>query len=88
MAFITGSRHAFHQRAALRRLYGNIHGGSIICSTAESTESYWQPVPANGFVEVHVSRHRTQTHTPFESGVQEVSVDGFVREHAHMITKN
>ena len=48
-----------------------------------STESYWQPVPANGFVEVHVSKHRTQTHTPFESGVQEVSVDGFVREHAH-----
>lgn len=29
------------------------------------TESYWQPVPANGFVEVHVSRHRHQTVNPF-----------------------
>ena len=47
------------------------------------SESYWQPVPANGFVEVHVSRHRTQTDTPFESGIQEVAVDSFVREHAH-----
>ncbi|MEM7404259.1 MAG: cupin domain-containing protein [Pseudomonadota bacterium] len=46
-------------------------------------ESYWQPVPANGFVEVHVSRHRTQTLTPFESGIQEVAPGSFVREHAH-----
>ena len=46
-------------------------------------ESYWQPVPANGFVEVHVSRHRNATHTPFESGVQEVAPGGRVREHAH-----
>lgn len=46
-------------------------------------ESYWQPVPANGFVEVHVSRHRTETHTSFESGVQEVAPGGHVREHAH-----
>jgi quercetin dioxygenase-like cupin family protein len=46
-------------------------------------ESYWQPVPANGFVEVHVSRHRTQTATSFESGIQEVATGSFVREHAH-----
>ena len=46
-------------------------------------ESYWQPVPANGFVEIHVSRHRNPTHTPFESGVQEVAPGGRVREHAH-----
>ena len=48
-----------------------------------TAESYWQPVPASGFVEVHVSKHRTQTQTQFESGVQEVAVDGHVREHAH-----
>ena len=46
-------------------------------------EAYWQPVPANGYVEVHVSRHRTVTDTPFESGTQEVAPGGFVREHAH-----
>lgn len=48
-----------------------------------AAESHWQPVPANGFVEVHVSRHRTATHTPFESGLQEVAPGGHVREHAH-----
>ncbi len=46
-------------------------------------ESYWQPVPANGFVEVHVSRHRHQTVNPFESGIQEVAPGSSVREHAH-----
>lgn len=48
-----------------------------------ASESYWQPVPANGFVEVHVSHHRHQTITPFESGIQEVAPGSFVREHAH-----
>ena len=48
-----------------------------------AAESHWQPVPANGFVEVHVSRHRVATHTPFESGLQEVAAGGHVREHAH-----
>ena len=46
-------------------------------------ESYWQPVPANGFVEGHVSHHRHPTITPFESGIQEVAPGGRVREHAH-----
>lgn len=46
-------------------------------------ESYWQPVPANGFVEIHVSPKSTQTITPFESGVQEVAPGCRVREHAH-----
>ena len=46
-------------------------------------EAYWQPVPANGYVEVHVSKHRTTTDTPFESGTQTVAPDSFVREHAH-----
>lgn len=56
--------------------------GSIAVQPGD-TESHWQPVPANGFVEVHVSRHRTATHTPFESGLQEVAPGGRVREHAH-----
>jgi mannose-6-phosphate isomerase-like protein (cupin superfamily) len=55
---------------------------SIVVQPNEA-ESYWQPVPANGFVEVHVSRHRHQTMTPFESGIQEVASGCFVREHAH-----
>jgi quercetin dioxygenase-like cupin family protein len=50
---------------------------------AGSAMSYWQPMPANGHVEVHVSRHHHTTSSPFESGLQEVAVGGRVREHAH-----
>ena len=50
---------------------------------AGETESYWQPVPANGFVEVHVSHRRHATETPFECGIQAVAPGGHVREHAH-----
>ncbi len=56
---------------------------TAIAVQPDEAESYWQPVPANGFVEIHVSRHRDQTITPFESGIQEVSPGGRVREHAH-----
>jgi 2,5-dioxopentanoate dehydrogenase len=48
------------------------------------TESYWQPVPANGFVEVHVSRHRHQTVNPFESGIQEVAPGHHALSGAHL----
>jgi len=50
---------------------------------AGEAESYWQPVPANGFVEVHVSCHRHATVSPFECGIQEVAPGCHVREHAH-----
>ena len=49
----------------------------------DEAESYWQPVPANGFVEIHVSPHRTPTLTSFESGVQVVAPGCRVRDHAH-----
>lgn len=50
---------------------------------AGDAESYWQPVPANGYVEVHVSRHRATTASAFESGLQEIAPRSNVREHAH-----
>ena len=46
-------------------------------------ESYWQPEPANGYVEVHVSGHRHATVNNFESGLQEVAPGCHVRTHAH-----
>ncbi len=48
-----------------------------------TTESYWQPMPANGHVEVHVSRHRHTTASASTLRLQEVAVGGRVREHAH-----
>lgn len=46
-------------------------------------ESHWQPVPANGFVEVLLAPHNTRMETPIGFGRQSVAPGGHVREHAH-----
>ena len=43
--------------------------------------SYWQPVPANGHVELKVSRQ--QGDNKFDCGIQSIAPGSFVREHAH-----
>ena len=58
-------------------------GPSALAVQPNEAESYWQPVPANGFVEIHVSRYRTETLTSFESGIQVVAPGSRVRDHAH-----
>ena len=40
-----------------------------------SAETYWQPKPANGYSEVHISRRHNETLSDFESGVQVVAPD-------------
>lgn len=44
--------------------------------------SFWQPVPANGHVEIKVEGGRDGM-ADFDCGVQEVAPGGHVREHAH-----
>jgi mannose-6-phosphate isomerase-like protein (cupin superfamily) len=46
-------------------------------------QSYWQPLPANGFVEVKLSPHTVRSGTRFSLGTQTLPPGGFVREHAH-----
>lgn len=50
---------------------------------AGAGEGYWQPVPANGFVEVKLSPRTVQAGTKFALGTQSVAPGGRVREHAH-----
>jgi quercetin dioxygenase-like cupin family protein len=45
-------------------------------------ESYWQPVPARGFVEVAIAQ-RDDDGPRFDAGIQEVSPGCEVRLHAH-----
>ena len=49
-------------------------------------ESYWQPVPANGFVEVAVAQG-DGSGARFDTGIQEVAPGGHVRRHAHDVTR-
>ena len=44
--------------------------------------SFWQPVPANGHVEVKVEGGRDGM-SDFDCGVQELAPGSYVREHAH-----
>lgn len=46
-------------------------------------ESYWQPVPANGFASVHVAPHLVEMRRAFSVGTQTVPPGGYVRLHAH-----
>jgi mannose-6-phosphate isomerase-like protein (cupin superfamily) len=45
--------------------------------------SYWQPEPANGFVEVKFSPRTIRSRAGFALGTQTVPPGGYVREHAH-----
>lgn len=55
---------------------------SLVVQPGEG-ESYWQPVPANGYVEVHVSERVRPGVSHIESGAQAIAPGGFVREHTH-----
>lgn len=46
-------------------------------------ESHWQPVPANGFIDVLMSPALVGMETKFGFGRQTVAPGGHVREHAH-----
>jgi mannose-6-phosphate isomerase-like protein (cupin superfamily) len=57
--------------------------GEVFISTRETAESYWQPLPANGFVEVLLAPHMVEMEQPFSMGTQTVAPGSFVRSHAH-----
>ena len=46
-------------------------------------ESFWQPVPANGYAEVRVSHRRDPRITGLAHGIQVVAPGGHIREHVH-----
>lgn len=46
-------------------------------------ESHWQPVPANGYVEVLLAPHNTRMEHPVGFGRQSVAPGCYVREHSH-----
>ena len=57
--------------------------GEYFTSQRGATESYWQPVPANGHVEVLLAPHMVAMEQPFSVGTQTVAPGSFVRDHAH-----
>ncbi|MBX6321077.1 MAG: cupin domain-containing protein [Rhodospirillaceae bacterium] len=57
--------------------------GEVAVVQAGEGEAFWQPVPANGFVEIKLTPRRVRSRIRFALGTQTVAPGGFVREHAH-----
>jgi mannose-6-phosphate isomerase-like protein (cupin superfamily) len=50
---------------------------------AEEGESFWQPVPANGYAEVRVSHRSDSSIQSFATGIQVIAPGCHIREHVH-----
>ena len=61
----------------------NTATGEILVVQPGEAESYWQPVPANGSIDVLVAPHRVGMEQKFGFGTQTVPPGCHVREHAH-----
>jgi mannose-6-phosphate isomerase-like protein (cupin superfamily) len=46
-------------------------------------ESFWQPVPANGYAEVRVSHRKDPGIRSFATGIQVIAPNSYIREHVH-----
>ena len=57
--------------------------GAVLVVQPGAAESHWQPVPANGHIEVVFAPDRVAMDHPIGLGTQTVAVGGHVREHAH-----
>ncbi|MCW3474285.1 cupin domain-containing protein [Limobrevibacterium gyesilva] len=57
--------------------------GDLVVVQPGQSESYWQPVPANGYVELRVAPRNARMETPFGFGTQTVAPGCYVREHSH-----
>lgn len=55
----------------------------LIIIQPNEAASYWQPVPANGFVQCLLESGAIGAETPFAMGTQTVDAGCFVREHQH-----
>lgn len=57
--------------------------GDLRVVTPETAESYWQPVPANGFINVLVAPDLVKMDSRFGFGTQTLPPGCHIREHAH-----
>ncbi|WP_235691942.1 cupin domain-containing protein [Elioraea tepida] len=57
--------------------------GMAVIVQPHEARSFWQPVPANGFVECYLDPSNVTSDTPFAMGRQTVAPGCHVREHVH-----
>ncbi len=57
--------------------------GAAFVRQPDEGESFWQPVPANGYAEVRVSKRDSPKIQGFSSGIQVIAPGCHIREHHH-----
>lgn len=57
--------------------------GAAFVRQPDEGESFWQPVPANGYAEVRVSKRDSPKIQDFSSGIQVIAPGCHIREHQH-----
>ena len=57
--------------------------GAAFVRQPDEGESFWQPVPANGYAEVRVSKRDSPKGQGFSSGIQVIAPGCHIREHQH-----
>ena len=57
--------------------------GAAFVRQPDEGESFWQPVPANGYAEVRVSKRDSPKVQGFSSGIQVIAPGCHIREHQH-----
>ena len=57
--------------------------GAAFVRQPDEGESFWQPVPANGYAEVRVSKRDSPKIQGFSSGIQVIAPGCLIREHQH-----
>src|SRR5918996_222730 len=60
-----------------------VHDTEVIVVQPDEGESFWQPVPANGYAEVRVSHRRHPAIHSFATGIQVIAPGCHIREHVH-----
>lgn len=57
--------------------------GAAFVVQPDEGQSYWQPVPANGYAEVLVSKRDDPSIGDLSAGIQVIAPDSYIREHQH-----
>ena len=58
---------------------GQAERGSVVVCQPDQGESFWQPVPANGYSEVRVSKRNSPKIEGFSSGIQVIAPGCHIR---------
>ena len=61
--------------------------GNALVIGPDEGRSYWQPVPANGFIRNIINQRQTGGEANFSMGTQTVAPNCFIREHTHAVNE-